>query len=87
MIEGNSDLKNSYVLVVAKESWNAGVIGIVASRLVEKYYKPTIVLSIDPERKWQKVQREVLKDSIYTMNWQKIEIFFPILVAIQWLLV
>lgn len=54
MIEGNSDLKNSYVLVVAKENWNAGVIGIVASRLVEKYYKPTIVLSIDPESKMAK---------------------------------
>jgi single-stranded-DNA-specific exonuclease len=38
------------VLVVAKENWNAGVIGIVASRLVEKYYRPTIVLSIDREK-------------------------------------
>lgn len=36
------------VLIVAKENWNAGVIGIVASRLVEKYYRPTIVMSIDP---------------------------------------
>jgi len=35
-------------LVVAKENWNVGVIGIVASRLVEKYYVPTIVLGIDP---------------------------------------
>ncbi|MFC0188046.1 single-stranded-DNA-specific exonuclease RecJ [Fictibacillus aquaticus] len=38
------------VLVIAKEGWNAGVIGIVASRLVEKYYRPTIVLSIDHEK-------------------------------------
>ncbi|MFC7371219.1 single-stranded-DNA-specific exonuclease RecJ [Fictibacillus iocasae] len=38
------------VLVIAKEGWNAGVIGIVASRLVEKYYRPTIVLSIDQEK-------------------------------------
>ncbi|MGO4887402.1 single-stranded-DNA-specific exonuclease RecJ [Anaerobacillus sp. MEB173] len=38
------------VLIVAKENWNAGVIGIVASRLVEKYYRPTIVMSIDPEK-------------------------------------
>lgn len=32
-------------LVVAGEEWNAGVIGIVASRLVEKYYRPSIVLT------------------------------------------
>lgn len=49
MIENNSSIKNSLVLVVAKEGWHSGVIGIVASRLVEKYYKPTIVLSIDEE--------------------------------------
>lgn len=38
------------VLIVAKEGWNPGVIGIVASRLVEKYYRPAIVLSIDTEK-------------------------------------
>jgi len=35
------------VIVIAKEGWNAGVVGIVASRLTEKYYRPSIVLSID----------------------------------------
>ncbi|CAM3971533.1 single-stranded-DNA-specific exonuclease RecJ [Alkalicoccus chagannorensis] len=34
------------VLVVAGEGWNPGVIGIAASRLVELYYRPTIVLSL-----------------------------------------
>ena len=38
------------VLVIAKEGWNPGVIGIVASRLVDRFYRPTIVLSIDPEK-------------------------------------
>ncbi|WP_017755924.1 single-stranded-DNA-specific exonuclease RecJ [Calidifontibacillus oryziterrae] len=38
------------VLVIAKEGWNPGVIGIVASKLVNKYYRPTIVLSIDSEK-------------------------------------
>ena len=32
-------------IVVASEDWNAGVIGIVASRLVETYYRPSIVLT------------------------------------------
>ncbi|QKS70781.1 single-stranded-DNA-specific exonuclease RecJ [Paenalkalicoccus suaedae] len=38
------------VIIVGKEGWNAGVIGIVASRLVEKYYRPTIVMSHDLEK-------------------------------------
>jgi single-stranded-DNA-specific exonuclease len=31
--------------VVFNEGWHKGVIGIVASRLTEKYYRPTIVLT------------------------------------------
>lgn len=31
--------------VVFKADWHKGVVGIVASRLIEKYYKPTIVLT------------------------------------------
>ena len=50
LIESNEELRNSKVLVVAQEGWNAGVVGIVASRLVEKYYRPTIVLAIDREK-------------------------------------
>jgi len=35
------------IIVVAKEGWHEGVVGIVASRLVDKFGKPAIVLSID----------------------------------------
>ncbi|MDD3839776.1 MAG: single-stranded-DNA-specific exonuclease RecJ [Clostridia bacterium] len=38
--------KNCKVLVVDGQDWHQGVIGIVASRLVEKYYKPSIVISV-----------------------------------------
>ncbi|MHA6485116.1 single-stranded-DNA-specific exonuclease RecJ [Paenibacillus sp. strain BS8-2] len=37
------------VILVAGEGWNVGVIGIVASKLLERYYKPVIVLGINPE--------------------------------------
>ncbi|SFB40716.1 single-stranded-DNA-specific exonuclease [Cohnella sp. OV330] len=35
------------VIVVAGEGWNAGIAGLVASKLVERYYKPTVVLAAD----------------------------------------
>jgi single-stranded-DNA-specific exonuclease len=38
------------VIVIGKENWNSGVVGIVASRLVDKFYRPTIVLSFDREK-------------------------------------
>src|SRR5699024_11615474 len=38
------------VLVVAKEGWNEGVLRIVASRLVRKYDRPAIVLTIESDQ-------------------------------------
>jgi len=38
------------VIVVGKIGWNPGVLGIVASKLVEKYYRPAIVLGFDEEK-------------------------------------
>ncbi|MEF2968894.1 single-stranded-DNA-specific exonuclease RecJ [Paenibacillus sp. M1] len=37
------------VLVVAGEGWNVGVVGIVASKILERYYRPTLVLGIHPD--------------------------------------
>ncbi|TVY11941.1 single-stranded-DNA-specific exonuclease RecJ [Paenibacillus cremeus] len=36
-------------IVLAHEDWNVGVIGIVASKLVDRFYRPTIILGIDKE--------------------------------------
>ncbi|SDM22048.1 single-stranded-DNA-specific exonuclease RecJ [Bacillus sp. OK048] len=49
-VEKNYPIESNSVLVIGKEGWNAGVIGIVASRLVDKFYRPTIVLSFDQEK-------------------------------------
>lgn len=37
------------VIVLAGAGWNAGVVGIVASKFIEKYYKPTLILGLDVE--------------------------------------
>jgi single-stranded-DNA-specific exonuclease len=43
---GTSEIsKNAYSTVVFHEEWHKGVIGIVASRLTETYYRPTVVFT------------------------------------------
>lgn len=49
MVEENYPPEENRVLIVGKENWNSGVIGIVASKLVEKYYRPVICFSYDRE--------------------------------------
>ncbi len=43
-------LADAPALVLAGEGWHPGVVGIAASRLVERHFKPTILLSLDGER-------------------------------------
>ncbi len=45
LVESSIDLSKEKALVVFKEGWHSGVIGIVASRLVERYYRPTVMLT------------------------------------------
>lgn len=49
-VQAHADLAEDRALVVAGEGWHPGVIGIVASRLVERYHRPAIVLAIDGEK-------------------------------------
>ncbi|MBI4974569.1 MAG: hypothetical protein HZC19_01980 [Candidatus Omnitrophica bacterium] len=46
-VEREVNFKHHRVIVLASEDWHPGVIGIVASRLVERYYRPTILISLD----------------------------------------
>lgn len=45
MVQNGSCLCSENATVVYNPKWNKGVVGIVASRLVEAYYKPTVVLT------------------------------------------
>jgi single-stranded-DNA-specific exonuclease len=47
VVESDPDIGARTVLVVAGDGWHRGVIGIVASKLVDAFHRPAIVLSID----------------------------------------
>ena len=45
LILEDNDFKNKKSTVLYQEHWHKGVVGIVASRLIDTYYKPTIILT------------------------------------------
>lgn len=45
MVQSGSCLSSGNATIVYNPSWHKGVVGIVASRLVEAFYKPTVVLT------------------------------------------
>lgn len=45
LIAAHEDWTNRYSTVVYQPHWHKGVVGIVASRLIEQYYRPTVVLT------------------------------------------
>ncbi len=45
IIDADEKLISRKTTVVFKDHWHKGVVGIVASRMIEKYYRPTIVLT------------------------------------------
>lgn len=45
MVQSGRCLSNVNAAIVYNPKWNKGVVGIVASRLVEAYYRPTVVLT------------------------------------------
>ena len=48
MLERDPVLLDFNAIVLANPNWHAGIIGIVASRLVEEYHKPTVLLCSPP---------------------------------------
>jgi single-stranded-DNA-specific exonuclease len=45
MISSNDQLRTAKSTVLFKNTWHKGVIGIVAARCIEKYYRPTVILT------------------------------------------
>ena len=45
-IESTPRIRQSYIMVTAGRDWHHGVVGIVSSRIKERYYRPNIILSI-----------------------------------------
>lgn len=46
-VDREVNFKYHRVIVLASEGWHPGVIGIVASRIADRFYRPTIVISLD----------------------------------------
>jgi len=46
-IEREHDPNRDFVIVLAQENWHPGVIGIVASRITDRYYRPTVMITIE----------------------------------------
>ena len=58
---------NDTVMVVAKEGWHEGVVGIVAARLVSHFQKPAIVLSADANGFVKGSARSIGNVSLYNL--------------------
>lgn len=50
MIDSSDRLRQSKTTVLFKNTWHKGVIGIVASRCIEKYYRPTVILTASNDK-------------------------------------
>ncbi len=46
-MESEHDHGNDSAIVISGQGWHPGVIGIVASRIIERFYRPTIMISVE----------------------------------------
>ncbi len=46
-IENHPEIKDDKIIVIPHEDWHHGIVGIVSSKITEKFYKPSILFAID----------------------------------------
>lgn len=46
-IEEHPEVKEDKIIVIPHENWHHGIVGIVSSKITEKFYKPSILFAID----------------------------------------
>ncbi|MBK9059885.1 MAG: DHH family phosphoesterase [Flavobacteriales bacterium] len=69
LFETDAFLKGSWSTVVFNPNWHKGVVGIVASRLIEQHYRPTVVLTesngkVSFRLRFEEVVRETIEPSM-----------------------
>lgn len=47
IVEQQVNFNDHKVIVLSKEGWHKGVLGIVAAKIADKYYRPAVIISID----------------------------------------
>jgi len=65
LILANQEYKHRKSIVLYNPQWNKGIIGIVASRLVEEFYKPVIVITDSPDGLITGSARSIKEFNIY----------------------
>jgi len=48
-LEAHPEIKDDEVIVIPHENWHHGIVGIVSSKITEKFYKPSILFAVDGE--------------------------------------
>lgn len=67
IVESFTDMEDRKIIIVYDPSWHNGVIGIVASRLSERYNRPTIVLTDTQDDRVNGSARSVMGYDIHTL--------------------
>ncbi|MFC1703838.1 single-stranded-DNA-specific exonuclease RecJ [Candidatus Omnitrophota bacterium] len=50
LVEREVNFKEHFVIVLSQKDWHLGVLGIVASKIADRFYRPTIIISVDDKQ-------------------------------------